>query len=651
VARRITPRARHEEDSVGAPVDTLDRVLPVVPRRRLPGRISRRIDYLSERKFAALLFLPAGLLVGLVAVPPIAAVFGMSLFRIELLRDGRDRFVGLKNLHLMAADSNFTASIPRTMFFALGTTALTVPLALATALLMNKAKSRYSAALSVTLLLPWAIAPIVTGFFWRFMFQPSFGVITSILRELGIVHGPVAWLQDPGKAFGIAILATAWRSAPLLALIMLGALKSIPNSLFRAAAMDGATGFQAFRAVTVPAIRTTLFISTILQIIISLQVFDLLFQLTRGGPGLETTTVAYYIYDAAFNNLSLGYSAMLALFLMVVIIFFSLVAAYLGRSRARKIEVTDDELVEMQLHALPSASEASAPRATYVEPKRRRRLVPRRVRRLTLGFGVALLLIWSAGPTLWILIASLQTEGAVTSSPPKPSWHLDFTHYRELFTSHEWISSFKVSFVVTIATTVITLILGALAAYPLARLRVPGKNIIIALLMFTYTVPALVLAIPLLLVYNHVGLTDTIEGLVIANVAFCLPLAIWLLKAIFENVPEALEKSARIDGCSRIGTLFRVTIPAASSGLAATGLLLLISVWNEFLFAVVLGNHGAVTITRRIGYINSPTGIGGEPPYTYQAAAGIVAVLPVILLVIFFHRRISSGLADSYLKG
>ncbi|MDT4891576.1 MAG: multiple sugar transport system permease protein [Pseudonocardiales bacterium] len=641
---------------MGAAADTLDRVAPVppvLPRRRLPGRIARRIDYLSERKFAALLFLPAGLLVALVAVPPIAAVFGMSLFRIELLREGPNRYVALKNFHRLVADSNFTASIPRTMFFAIGTTALTVPLALATALLMNKAKSRYSAVLSVALLLPWAIAPIVTGFFWRFMFQPSFGIITSLLRGMGIVHGPVAWLQDPGKAFGIAILATAWRSAPLLALIMLGALKSIPNSLYRAAAMDGATGLQAFRAVTLPAIRTTLFISTILQIIISLQVFDLLFQLTRGGPGLETTTVAYYIYNAAFNNLSLGYSAMLALFLMTVIIVFSLAAAYLGRNRKPKVEVTDDELVEMQLQSLSSTLLARALGApvAHVQREPRRRWVPPQARKIGLGIGVALLLIWSVGPTLWILIASVQPENAVTSSPPKPTWHLDFTHYRELFTSHEWISSFKVSFVVTIATTVVTLILGSLAAYPLARLRIRGKGVIIGLLMFTYTVPALVLAIPLLLVYNHVGLTDTVQGLVIANVAFCLPLAIWLLKAIFENVPEALEKSARIDGCSRLGTLVRVTVPAASSGIAATGLLLLISVWNEFLFAVVLGNHGAVTITRRIGYINSPTGIGGEPPYTYQAAAGIVAVLPVILLVIFFHRRVSSGLADSYLKG
>jgi multiple sugar transport system permease protein len=279
------------------------------------------------------------------------------------------------------------------------------------------------------------------------------------------------------------------------------------------------------------------------------------------------------------------------------------------------------------------------------------RHLPVTVRRAVLGVGVALLVIWSVGPTLWIAIASIQAEGSVTSSPPHLSLMPDLEHYRELFTSPEWISSFQVSLVVTIVATVVTLLLGAMAAYPLARLEVPGKNVVIALLMFTYTVPAMALAIPLLLVYNKVGLTDTITGLVIANVAFCLPLAIWLLKTIFENVPVALERSARMDGCSRLGTLFRVTIPAAASGIAATGLLLVISVWNEFLFAVVLGNHGAVTITRRIGYINSPTGIGGEPPYTYQAAAGVVAVLPVIILVMIFHRRISSGLTESYLKG
>jgi ABC-type sugar transport system permease subunit len=650
------------------------------------GRLSRRIDHLSERSFAIMMFVPAALLVILVAVPPIGAVFGMSLFRIELLREGPTRFVGLANFGRITDDADFMASIPRTVLFAVGSTVITVPLALATAMLLHRAR-RSAGVLTVALLLPWAIAPIVTGFFWRFMFQPSFGIITDIVRGLGITNGPVAWLQDPGKAMVIAILATAWRSAPLLALIILSALKSIPTSQYRAATMDGATGWQAFRAITLPSIRGTLFIATILQIIVSLQVFDVLFQLTKGGPGFETTTVAYYIYQSAFEHLSLGYSAALAVFLTVVIVVFSLLAALAGRRRrARPVGESADpaELARITVggraepdsrgdrpdrpgSATATGSSGADGSAQAVGPataaggswygseilelRHRRRLLPAPVRTGVRWLGSALLIIWSVGPTLWILIASVQSEGAITSSPLRLDLALSFTHYREIFTSPEWISSFGVSLVVSVASTVVALVLGSMAAYPLARLRLPRKNLLIALLLFTYTVPALALAIPLLFVYNKVGLTDTVLGLVIANVAFSLPLAIWLLRTIFEAVPVALEGAARMDGCSRLGTLFRVTIPSAASGIAATGLLLLISVWNEFLFAVVLGNHGAITVTRRIGYINSPTGIGGEPPYTYQAAAGIVAVLPVVLLVMIFHRRISSGLSDSYIKG
>ena len=107
---------------------------------------------------------------------------------------------------------------------------------------------------------------------------------------------------------------------------------------------------------------------------------------------------------------------------------------------------------------------------------------------------------------------------------------------------------------------------------------------IMGALIFTYTIPAIVLAIPLLLLFNHLGLTDTVLGLIVANVAFSLPLAIWLLRNTFQSVPKALESSARMDGCTRLGTLFRVTLPAASAGVAATAILLIISTWNEFLY-------------------------------------------------------------------
>jgi multiple sugar transport system permease protein len=604
---------------------------------------------MGERRFGLLMFLPAAILVAIVLVPPIVAVFVMSLWRIDLLGDLPNHFIGLQNISLMWNDPFFRSSIVRTILFAAGATALTVPLALATALVMNR-RSRFEAAIAVLVLLPWAIAPIVTGFFWRFMFQPTYGIATDIAHGLGLAHGPVPWLQNPGPALTVAIFATAWRSVPLLALILFAALRAIPDSLYRAARMDGATTWQAFRAVTMPAIRSTLLIVTILQVIISLQVFDLLFQLTNGGPGFSTTTITYYIYNAAFTQLSLGYSAMLAIFLMLIIVASSLLVIYLRgerRTQRRQAAEEDDRPVPMTASMAVTAPASSPSR--FAAPRARPRL-PSPIRTGLRYGAVVLLLAWSVGPTLWIIIASVQPESAVTSIPVSLTAHLNLSNYASIFSSPEWLSSFRVSLEVTLGTTFLTLLISSLAAYPLARLQLPGKSLIIGALIFTYTIPAIVLAIPLLLLFNHLRLTDTVLGLVVANVAFSLPLAIWLLRNVFQSVPRSLEASARMDGCSRLGTLFRVTLPAASAGVAATAILLVISTWNEFLFAVVLGHEGAVTVTRRIGYIQSAPGLTGTPPATYQAAAGVAAMLPMLVLVILFHRRVRSGLTENYMK-
>jgi ABC-type sugar transport system permease subunit len=621
------------------------------PEKSTVARLSARIDRMSDRRFAVLLFLPAAILAFVVLAPPIVAVFVMSLWRIDLLGDLPSRYVGLANLHLMFSDPFFRSSIVRTIVFAAGSTALTVPLALGTALLMNRA-ARFSATVAVVVLLPWAIAPIVTGFFWRFMFQPTYGIATDIVHGLGLAHGPVPWLQSPGPALTIAVFATAWRSVPLLALVLLAALRSVPDLLYRAARMDGATTWQSFRAITLPAIRPTVLIATILQVIISLQVFDLLFQLTNGGPGFSTTTITYYIYNAAFTQLSLGYASMLAIFLMVIIVASSLLVIYLrgDRRQKRRQAVRESDDFEELLAAPGRLATRQRPAAAAPAARRPRRQLPRSVRTVARIAGITLLLAWSVAPTLWILIASLQPESAVTSIPVHLTWHLNFANYRSIFSSPEWLSSFQVSMEVTLGTTFFTLLISALAAFPLARLNLPGKKVVIGALVFTYTIPAIVLAIPLLLLFNHLGLTDTVIGLIVANVAFSLPLAIWLLRNVFESVPRQLESSARMDGCSRLGTLCRVTLPAASAGVAATAILLVISTWNEFLFAVVLGHQGAITVTRRIGYINSAPGLTGTPPATYQAAAGVAAMLPMLVLVILFHRRVRSGLTDSYMK-
>lgn len=625
--------------------------------------VSARLDRLSEARFGLLMFLPAALLAGIFVVPPILAVFGMSTFRIELLRPGPTSFLGLGNFTArMPNDQNFIDSIPRTILFAAGTTVITVPLAVMAALVMNR-RWRLGNLIGIALLLPWAIAPVVTGFYWRFMFQPTFGIMTILANNLGLAHGNVLWLQSTATALGLAIIATAWRTVPLLGLLLLAALRTIPESLYRAARMDGAGAWASFRHITLPAIRPTLLIATVLTIIVSLQTFDIIFQLTQGGPGFETTTMVYYIFDSAINKLSLGYSAALALLLLLIIVVFSALVSLIRGRRVRE-RVAEEDLTlaarpAFRLQATPRGAASGGPsvaghaRSEVYEAgiRNARFRVPERVLRWVFGLATGLFIVWSVFPTLWIFIASVQPEGAVTGQ------QLDLTfptldHFSQLLSDPAWINSIGVSLEVALGTTALTILVAALAAYPLARLEVPGKRIFLGLMIFTQMVPAIVLAIPVLLIFRTLGLLDTVAALVLVNVAFLMPLVIWLLRNMFLAVPRALEASARIDGATRLGALFRITIPSAASGIAATAVLLLILTWNEFMFAVILGNTAAVTVTRRIGFINSPTTVGAaQPPYTLQAAAGVLAVLPCVILVFLFFRRITAGLTEGYVKG
>src|SRR6185295_5640792 len=140
--------------------------------------------------------------------------------------------------------------------------------------------------------------------------------------------------------------------------------------------------------------------------------------------------------------------------------------------------------------------------------------------------------------------------------------------YTRIIQSKVWQGSLIVSLLTAILTTTLVILLASPAAYALARFQLPGKRAVLAVLIFTQMVPAIVMAIPVLKIFQILGLTDTVAALVIVNTAFWLPLIVWLLRNFFADVPISLERAARIDGCSRLGTLFRVTVPAARPGIA-----------------------------------------------------------------------------------
>lgn len=616
-------------------------------RRLLDGT-----DRMSERRFAVLSFVPGGLLLFIFVIPPILAVLVMSFMRIELLRDGPTRFVGLANyLTRLPNDTDFLASIPRTVFLGVGTAVLTVPLALACALLMNR-KFKFSAPIGMMILMPWAVAPVVTGVYWKFIFNSQYGLATAAVNAIGTAHGPVNWLDSSTTAMLIAVEATAWRLVPLMALLLLGVLKTIPDSQYKAAEMDGARAWSAFRLITLPALKPTLIVVSVTSTVFALQSIDILFTLTGGGPGQSTTVMSLYLYQSAIGQLSFGYSATLAMVLMAIIAACSSILLMLSFKRRRSMPLespgsNDQALIRSTGQAI--AGLAAAMGSTAIQIKRRQRL-PASIGKTAGIAGSVVLVTWLVGPIIWIAIASLQREGAVTSLPLHLSLDFQFSHYTDILRQSVWQHALWVSLRLVIFVTFITLVICSLAAYPLARYRLPGERTIIAGLIGVQMVPAIVLVIPVLVAFRYVNLEDTVTALVLVNVAFWIPLIVWLLRNVFRDVPRSVELAARMDGCSRLETLFRIVIPSARSGISVAAILLLIGTWNEFLFAVTLGNQNAVTVTRTIGFIQSAASPEGPPPVTLVAAAGIIAFLPCMLLVVFFYRKLVSGLSRGYVK-
>jgi ABC-type sugar transport system permease subunit len=625
------------------------------------GGFSRRLDRLTERKFALLVSVPGLLLLGAIVLPPTLAVFGLSTFRIELGKDDIIRNVGLSNYFVrLPADKEVLDAIPRTLLFAGLSTALTLPLALVTALTINRG-FRGSGIFFMCVLLPWAVASVVAGVFWRFIFDTHFGIINGVLIGFGFIEEPINWLQNTGQAVAIAIVAQAWRSVPLLAVLLLAALRTIPSALYRAAKMDGATAWESFRYITLPAIRPTLVVVGILQVIVGLQVFDLLYTLTNGGPGRDTFVLIYAIYEKAFQDVSLGYASAITVVLFFIIALCSFLLVLLQLRRRRKPEVALDEedgiasttaLATLRPDRFRKAMAEVRSTASESSAGRRRVRIPRPVSSALFGVVVAVLFFFFVAPIAWMVMASLQTDDALRNMPPHLSFDLWLDGYVRIVQARNWQGSLVVSLLNAVFTTIFVIVLASPAAYSLARFQLPGKRIVLAVLIFLQMVPGIVMAIPVLRIFQILGLKDTVQALVIVNTAFWLPLITWLLRNFFAEVPISLERAARIDGCTRLGTLFRVTVPAARPGIAAAAILILIGTWNEFLFAVILGDRNAVTITRLITSITAfPYRLNESPPPNLLAAGAMVAVIPCLLLVMLFHRRIITGLTEGFVKG
>lgn len=288
----------------------------------------------------------------------------------------------------------------------------------------------------------------------------------------------------------------------------------------------------------------------------------------------------------------------------------------------------------------------SAPGAPGVV--RQRRAAPARWRGRLAGAVVALLVLLTAFPLYWAVVASLTPEAAIFREPSLWPRTLVLDHYRALFAERDFWTPIRNSLVVAGATTLLCVTLGALAAYALARLRFRGREAILGFILAVTMFPQITIVSPLYLMLRELRLINSFPGLVLPYVTFAMPLTVWLLVGFFRQLPRDLEEAALVDGATRWQAFTRVVLPLAAPGLATTAILTFLYCWNEFLFALsfTLGPERQ-TVPVAIALFRGQY----QVPWGEILAAAVVATVPVAVVVLLFQRRIVQGLTAGAVKG
>jgi multiple sugar transport system permease protein len=260
-----------------------------------------------------------------------------------------------------------------------------------------------------------------------------------------------------------------------------------------------------------------------------------------------------------------------------------------------------------------------------------------------------LVLLYAFVPVIWIISLSLKDSATLNDGnylPVSPS----SDSYAAIFTNPDFLRALLNSIGICTIATFIAIVFGTMAAYAIARLNFPGKTAIVAVSLLISMFPQIALVTPLFKIETAIGIFDTWPGLIIPYVTFALPLAIYTLSAFFREIPWDLEKAAKMDGATPYQAFVQVITPLAMPGVFTTAILVFISCWNDFLFALSLtSTNAARTVPAALSYFTGATTF--EKPTGPVAAAAVVITIPLLIVVLLFQRRIVAGLTSGAVKG
>ncbi|MGJ9421682.1 carbohydrate ABC transporter permease [Aeromicrobium sp. CF3.5] len=274
--------------------------------------------------------------------------------------------------------------------------------------------------------------------------------------------------------------------------------------------------------------------------------------------------------------------------------------------------------------------------------------------RIGTALGVGVILAWCLLPVAWIISLSFKSQAAVTNgSPgffPSSGGGAGWTNYVDVLQNSQFRRAIINSIGISLTATILSVIFATLAAYAIARLEFAGKKFVLTTALVIAMFPVVSLVGPLFDLWRTLGIYDTWPGLIIPYMSFTLPLAIWTLSAFFREIPWEMEQAAQVDGATSWQAFRKVIVPLAAPGVFTAAILTFFFAWNDFVFGISLtSTESARPIPAALSFF-----VGADPfnrPASLLAAGAVVATVPIVILVLFFQRKIVAGLTAGAVKG
>ena len=630
-------------------------------------------------KEAYLFLLPAVALLGLVVAYPFANAFYLGFTRTTSLQTGP--WVGLLNYELLYKDRFFWDSVRITATYTFSAVFFKFVVGMTAALLLHRLK-RFATIFTGLVLLPWIMPEVVRAITWKGLLDPIYGMVSPLLKDLGLIDQSIPFLGDPKLALPSVIMVNLWAGIPFFTILLLAGLKAIDQELYEAAAIDGASAWRKFLHITLPGLKYVIIVETLLSTIWTFNGFTQVFLLTGGGPVGSTKIYSIFAIEAA-RGFRMGTAVAAA---MSMVPFLAILIGILGKymmasQTGRGASSAEDErgavgtfffiiawpfrmilhllvelfwvvndIIERIVEAIGAAFRRSFPHGddahAYTRAARRSAMMVGIVAAIVL----TVLLLFELIPFYWVFITSFKTNLQNTTFTsvywPAP-WTLE--QYEHLLgPDRNFLVWYRNTFLVAIVTPLISTIVASMGAYGLVRLNWKGSRTFSGLILVAYLMPGVLLVISIFQIFAKLGLTNNLVGLMVAYSTFALPFAMWLMMGYYAGIPRELEDAGRIDGCNRVQVFFRIVLPLTKPALMAVFLFGVTSAWHEYLFAYVLiTRESLMTLPVGLGQMI----IGDVLPWGELTGASFLMAVPVFLIYTAGQRFMVQGLTAGAVKG